>query len=70
MSLAGIPPSFDPIESKRNDDEKFIDPEEDFLKPQIPETGDPFGNEEGAEVKYKTLKWWYVLRTLTWITRF
>lgn len=22
---------------------------------------DAFGNEEGAEVKYKVLKWWYVL---------
>ena len=22
--------------------------------------GDPFGNEEGNKVKYKTLEWWYV----------
>lgn len=25
------------------------------------EVSDAFGNEEYAEIKYKTLKWWYVL---------
>lgn len=25
------------------------------------EVQDAFGNEEYAEIKYKTLKWWYVL---------
>lgn len=59
-SLSGIPPPSDPIESKHNQDEKFMDPEEDFLKPEMPQYGDPFGNEENAEVKYKTLAWWYV----------
>lgn len=24
---------------------------------------DPFGSEEVAEVKYRTMKWWYVLRS-------
>lgn len=27
------------------------------------EVQDAFGNEEYAEIKYKTLKWWYVLHT-------
>ena len=26
-----------------------------------PEAEEPFGNEESAEVKYRTLTWWYVL---------
>lgn len=29
------------------------------------EVQDAFGNEEYAEIKYKTLKWWYVLKAST-----
>jgi hypothetical protein len=29
------------------------------------QVADAFGNEESAEIKYKTLKWWYVLGNLT-----
>lgn len=57
MSLSGVPPPNDNIESK---DEKYYDPEDDVLKPNLTQPDDPFGNEENAEVKYKTLKWWYV----------
>lgn len=28
------------------------------------QVADAFGNEESAEIKYKTLKWWYVLEIL------
>lgn len=48
----------DPIESK---DDKYYDFDpEDNLKPEPTNVDDPFGNEANAEVKYKTLKWWYV----------
>lgn len=47
----------EPIETK---DEKYDFDPEDNLKPEPTNVDDPFGNEEGAEVKYKTLKWWYV----------
>lgn len=48
----------DPIESK---DEKYDFDPEDTLKPEPTNVDDPFGNEANAEVKYKTLKWWYVV---------
>lgn len=60
MSLQGIPPPAEPIESKDNQGEKFMDLEDNFIKPEITQCDDPFGNEANAEVKYKTLKWWYV----------
>ena len=34
-------------------DEKKVD--------ETPDVQDAFGDEEHAEVQYKTLKWWYVL---------
>ncbi|RJE24931.1 hypothetical protein PHISCL_02763 [Aspergillus sclerotialis] len=56
MSLSGVPPPNDNIESK---DEKYYDPEGDALKPDLTQpVDDPFGNEANAEIKYKTLKWW------------
>lgn len=64
MSLQGIPPPADPIESKQHQDDKFTDLEDNFIKPEITQYDDPFGNEANAEVKYKTLKWWYVPRYL------
>ncbi|GAB1210941.1 hypothetical protein ATERTT37_000051 [Aspergillus terreus] len=55
MLVEGVDPQPDPIENKYG--EKVGD-EDDFHKPvdQTP-YDDPFGNEETAEVKYKTLKW-------------
>lgn len=32
--------------------------EKKTLEDQNPQYQDAFGNEEGAEVKYKTMKWW------------
>ncbi|KAA8648058.1 putative amino acid transporter [Aspergillus tanneri] len=53
--LQGVNPIPDPIDTKHDD--KTYDPEED-LKRVDNTYEDPFGNEETAEVKYKTLKWW------------
>lgn len=64
MMLQGVSPP-DPIESKHPDLEKYD--EEPDLKPVQPINNqyiDPFANEENSEVKYKTLKWWYVPHTL------
>lgn len=61
MALDGQPPA-DPIDSKYHDPEKY-DPEEPDLKPVEPINNqyiDPFAHDESSEVKYKTLKWWYV----------
>lgn len=55
-------PTAEPIESKYPDPEKY-DPEEPDLKPVEPINNqyiDPFAHDESSEVKYKTLKWWYV----------
>lgn len=35
--------------------------EKDTEKPLDANTLEPFGNEENAEVKYRTMQWWYVL---------
>ena len=35
--------------------------QEEDLKSAPPAQIDPFGEEDTAEVKYKTLAWWYVL---------
>lgn len=43
------------IDEKKED----ISQVEQNLKPGLEES-DAFGNEEFAEIKYKTLKWWYV----------
>ena len=63
MILHGQTPAADPIESKQPVQEKY-DPEDPDLKPVEPINNqyvDPFAHEESSEVKYKTLKWWYVL---------
>lgn len=51
------PPPYatDGIDEKKED----ISQVEQNLKPVLEES-DAFGNEEFAEIKYKTLKWWYV----------
>ena len=56
--MAAPLPASDPIE-KHDSNERYMDPEDGFLKPENPQVDDPFGNEANAEVKYKTLKWWY-----------
>lgn len=37
--------------------------EKDTEKPLDANTLEPFGNEENAEVKYRTMQWWYVLNS-------
>jgi hypothetical protein len=32
------------------------------------EVQDAFGNEEYAEIKYKTLKWWYVINSCQYLS--
>ncbi|KAI9923746.1 hypothetical protein ASPWEDRAFT_163996 [Aspergillus wentii DTO 134E9] len=57
MIIQGVNPPAEPIENKYEHEK--IDPEEgDLKKFDNNDTVDPFGNEETAEVKYKTLKWW------------
>lgn len=57
MVVEGIDPRPDPIETKHG--EKPYDEEDELNKPvDTVLYDDPFGNEETAEVKYKTLKWW------------
>jgi hypothetical protein len=51
-----------------------IEGREDKWEPTFEEEGglkhgevqDAFGNEEYAEIKYKTLKWWYVFNSCPW----
>lgn len=40
-------------------DEPFQNDEKPFEAKDL----EPFGNEETAEVKYRTMKWWYVTRS-------
>ncbi|KAJ6092438.1 hypothetical protein N7467_004407 [Penicillium canescens] len=53
MILDGVTPHHDPTDSESGWKEKNM--EQDQVAPQYQ---DAFGNEEGAEVKYKTMKWW------------
>ncbi|KAJ6077037.1 hypothetical protein N7499_009018 [Penicillium canescens] len=53
MILDGVTPHYDPTDSESGWKEKNM--EQDQVAPQYQ---DAFGNEEGAEVKYKTMKWW------------
>ncbi|KAJ5302408.1 hypothetical protein N7508_007271 [Penicillium antarcticum] len=53
MIVNGVTPHHDPTDSESGWKEKNM--EEDQVSPQYQ---DAFGNEEGAEVKYKTMKWW------------
>lgn len=62
MYLQGVTPAADPIESKHAE-EKYDPEDPELLKPVQPINNqyvDPFAHEESSEVKYKTLKWWYV----------
>jgi hypothetical protein len=57
VEVNAVPPVYqnDKI-TERKEDSVFE--EEGHLK--TGEVHDAFGNEENAEIKYKTLKWWYV----------
>lgn len=57
MEVNTAPPAYDQDKiAERKDMPQFE--EEGQLK--AGEVHDAFGNEEYAEIKYKTLKWWYV----------
>jgi hypothetical protein len=58
MILEGVTPQADPVDSGSDYKEKSFDEKPDFT----PQYVDAFGNEENAEVKYKTMEWWYVSR--------
>ncbi|KGO69589.1 Amino acid transporter, transmembrane [Penicillium italicum] len=52
MIRDGVTPYQEPTDSESGYNEKKM------LEDQSPQYQDAFGNEEGAEVKYKTMKWW------------
>ncbi|KAJ6150337.1 Amino acid transporter transmembrane [Penicillium samsonianum] len=52
MVRDGVTPYQEPTDSESGYNEKKM------LEDQNPQYQDAFGNEEGAEVKYKTMKWW------------
>ncbi|KAJ5757297.1 uncharacterized protein N7511_005991 [Penicillium nucicola] len=52
MIVEGVTPHYDPTDSESGWKEKSM---ENQVAPQYQ---DAFGNEDGAEVKYKTMKWW------------
>ena len=58
MILQGVTPTADPVDSGSDFKEKSLEENQDFA----PQYVDAFGNEENAEVKYKTMEWWYVSR--------
>lgn len=52
MTYDGVTPQRDRADSEPGYDDKKLDYD------MAPQYQDAFGNEEGAEVKYKTMKWW------------
>ncbi|KAJ5612313.1 hypothetical protein N7510_005507 [Penicillium lagena] len=54
MILEGVTPQADPVDSSSEYKEKSLEEKQDFN----PQYVDAFGNEENAEVKYKTMEWW------------
>lgn len=56
MEVNTAPPAYEQDKIAERKDMQFE--EEGQLK--AGEVHDAFGNEEYAEIKYKTLKWWYV----------
>ena len=48
----------DPIDRVENP--SFDREEKDDTQNMLPSYEDPFGDETFAEVKYRTLRWWYV----------
>ena len=45
-------------EIHENDRKQSGDPEVGETKDAAPQRTDPFGDEENAEVKYRTMSWW------------
>ena len=64
MEVNPAPPVYEQDKIVPNDPKH----EEDGLA-KSGEVHDAFGNEEYAEIKYKTLQWWYVLLEWSGITR-
>lgn len=50
----GTPPAY----HEENHDALPIDEEKQGQMEKAPTTDDPFGNEEGGEVQYRTMNWW------------
>lgn len=59
-----LEPEYSASRQGRAPDEKDFKGEEEWE----PTVQDAFGNEETAEVKYKVLKWWYVVCPLCYYT--
>lgn len=53
MTLDGVAPHRDPVDTESGYDEKKLDD-------STPRYVDAFGDESNAEVKYKTMEWWLV----------
>ena len=62
VEVVDAPPPSD-LEVGEQDKNIEVDPEyfDDEKVASPPYRQDPYGNEEFAEVKYKVLKWWYVV---------
>ena len=54
MILDGVSLQRDPVDSEFGSKEKPLKEEQDVS----PRYQDAFGDEENAEVKYKTMEWW------------
>lgn len=55
MIIEGVPTRPDPVDSEAGSAWK-----EKELNNGMPQYQDAFGDETNAEVKYKTMEWWYV----------
>jgi hypothetical protein len=64
MSLQGVPTPSDAIGAPITSPDPEKDDLQDLKDEQVV---DAFGNEEMAEVKYKTLAWWYGFSTCSLI---
>lgn len=53
MSNEAVRPAHDPVDSDSGWKEQSVEDEK-----VVPRYTDPFGDEENAEVKYKTMEWW------------
>lgn len=67
-SVTPHPPAYtnDKIESREDKWEPTFEEEGGFKHGEVQ---DAFGNEEFAEIKYKTLKWWYVSNACSWMQK-
>lgn len=58
MIIEGATPQVYPVDFGSDYEEKSLE-KQDYN----PQYVDAFGNEDNAEVKYKTMEWWYVSKT-------